>query len=83
MIIIFFLFLSISSDFCFLYLSFFAVRSLIGYDVNLVCELYLLSLNHLCLIKKYINFFKKENGTIIFKSQIVQNRQWTKLALTC
>ena len=41
---IFFLFPSISSDFCFMYLCFFVVRYLMVYDAYLLCELYLLSL---------------------------------------
>ena len=44
MIIYFFPFSYISSDFCFMYLCFFVVRGLMVYDVYLLCELYLLSL---------------------------------------
>ena len=37
-----FLFLCISSNFCFMYLCFFAVRCLMVYDVYLLCEFYFL-----------------------------------------
>ena len=51
MIIYFFLFPYISSDFCFIYLCFFVVRCLMVYDVYLICELYLVIKNiHLCFI---------------------------------
>ena len=42
--IFFFLFSDIDSDFCFMYLCFFVVRCLMVYDIYLLCELYVLSL---------------------------------------
>ena len=54
-IIHFFLFPYISSDFCFMHLCFFVVRCLMVYDVYLLCEV--------CLLPSklfiFVSFFKK------------------------
>ena len=54
----FFLFPYISFDFCFMYLCFFVVNVSNGYDVYLVCELYLFSLKIFifCFIKKKLHY---------------------------
>ena len=53
---IFFLFPNIFSDFCFMYLCFFAVRCLIIYDVYLFCDFYLLSLKIFIFVSFKKNF---------------------------
>ena len=62
--IIFFLFL-ISSDFCFMYLCFFVVWCLMVYEVYLLCELYLLSLNNSSLLF-HLKIINKFNFKILF-----------------
>ena len=61
---VFFLFPYISSDFCFIYLCFFAVKVSSGLWY-LLCELYLLSLKTLIFVSFKINKFKKETESQI------------------
>ena len=55
--IMFFLFLYISSDFCFMYLCFFVVRCLMVYNIYIIWELYLLLLKIFIFVNKKDNFW--------------------------
>ena len=60
MIISFFSFPYISSDFCFMLSCFFVVRCLMVFDVYLFCELYLLSLKIFIFVSFKDKFKKKK-----------------------
>ena len=57
------LFPYVSSDFCFMYLCFFVVRCLMVYDVDILCELYPLSLKYSSLFHLKINQLIKKIKT--------------------
>ena len=58
---IIFLFLYVSSDFCFIYLCFSIVRCLMVYNVYLLCELYVLSLKIFTFVS-FKKFLKSSKG---------------------
>lgn len=63
--IFFFLFSYIASDFCFMYLCFFVIKCLMVYDIYLLCELYVLSLKTFIFVslkKKKLTLGWRETG---------------------